>query len=109
FKSAALASAADALLFTLDALLHAHRRARIFAQDLAERCAGRFPLAERGQRLAEPEQCVGGLGGGLVFGRDIEERFGGVAIALALKHALAEPVLRVGRQPVARIFAEEGL
>src|SRR5437667_7189653 len=36
FKSAALASAADALLFTFDALLHAHRRARIFAQDLAK-------------------------------------------------------------------------
>src|SRR4051794_22560714 len=49
------ASAADTLLFPVDALLHADRCARIFAQDLAERCTGGFLLAERRERLTEPQ------------------------------------------------------
>src|SRR3984893_2618420 len=43
-------SAVGTLLFPVDALLHAHRGARIFAQHFAERGAGRFLLAERRKR-----------------------------------------------------------
>src|SRR5882757_8329112 len=110
FASAAetgAASAADTLLFPVDALLHADRRARIFAQDLAERRTGRFLLAERRERLPEPQQGVGRLRGRLELGRDVEEGLGGVAVALALEQAFAQPVLRLGRHPVARIPAQE--
>src|SRR5262245_8187520 len=55
------ASAADTLLFPVDALLHVDRRARIFAQNLGERRAGRFLLAHRRQRLPEPQQRIGRL------------------------------------------------
>src|SRR5438874_2634453 len=82
------ASAADTLLFSLDPLLHADRGARIFAGDLGERSAGGFFLAERRKRLAEAEQRVRRLGGGLVFGRDVEEGFRRIAEALALEQAL---------------------
>src|SRR6516225_3553399 len=78
-------SAVGTLLFPLDALLHAERGARIFAQHLAERGAGRFLLAERAERHAEPQQRIGRPRRGLVFGRDREEGFGGVAILLALE------------------------
>src|SRR5262245_26494330 len=73
--SSAASSAADTLLFPVDALLHAHRGARIFSQHLGKGCAGRLPLAHGRERLAEPEQSVRRLGGGLVFGRHIEEGF----------------------------------
>src|SRR5262249_2292846 len=82
--AAAAPSAADTLLFPVDTLLHGDRCARIFARDLAERGARGLLLAERGERLPKAQQCVGRLGGGLVFGRDVEEGFGGVAVALAL-------------------------
>src|SRR5580704_9862811 len=48
--SAMLASAVGTLLFPVDALLHAQRGARIFAQHLAERGTGGFFLAERRKR-----------------------------------------------------------
>src|SRR5439155_22424179 len=63
----AAASAADTLLFPVNALLHADRGARILAQNLAERGAGGFLLAQRSERLPEPQQRFGRLGGGLVF------------------------------------------
>src|SRR6202047_474423 len=107
-ETGAPCSAADTLLFPVDALLHAERRAGIFAQHLSERRAGRLLLAQHRERLTEPQQRVGRLGGGLIFGRDIEEGFGGVAIALPLEQAFAEPILGVGRHPVAGIFAQEG-
>src|SRR5690242_2368493 len=47
-------SAVRALLFTIDALLHAERSARIFAQHLAERGACRFLVAQSRKRLPEP-------------------------------------------------------
>src|SRR5882724_11406084 len=106
-ETGAASSAVDTLLFPLDALFHVHRGARIFAQDFAERRTSRFLFAQRRQRLPEPQQRIGRLGGGVVFGRDVEERFGGIAEALALKQTLAEPVLRVRRQPIARIFTQE--
>src|SRR6266545_3407193 len=107
-ETGAASSAADTLLFPVDALLHADRRAGIFARDLAERGAGRLLLAHGGERLAEAEQRVRRARRGLVFGRNVEVRFRGVAVALALKQALAQPVLRVGGEPVARIAAQEG-
>src|SRR5215203_3323778 len=67
------ASAADTLLFPFDALLHADGRPRIFAQDLAERGAGRFLLAQCGERLAEPKERIRRLAGGLKFCRDGKE------------------------------------
>jgi len=60
--------AVGAPLFTFDALLHADRGARILAQDFAKRGAGRLPFAQGAQRLAEPQQCVGCLGGRFVSG-----------------------------------------
>src|SRR6516165_5023914 len=102
------ALAADTLLFPLDALTHAERRPRIFAQHLAERGASRFLLAERGERGAESQQRVGSLGGRFVFGRDVEKGLGGIAVALALEQAFAEPVFGLRRHPVARILAQEG-
>ena len=50
-KTGVASSAADTLLFPLYALLHADRRARIFAQDLGERGTGRVLFAERRERL----------------------------------------------------------
>src|SRR5580692_2862882 len=101
-------SAADTLLFPVDALLYAERRARIFAQHLSERRAGRLLLAQHRERLTEPQQGVGRPGGGFIFGRDIEEGFGSVAIALPLEQAFAEPILGLGRHPVAGVLAQEG-
>src|SRR5665213_2650333 len=79
-----------ALLFLGDAAFHARRGAREFAADLGQRCAGRFLLMQRGERLPEPQQRGRRLAGVLEFGRDRQERFRRVAIALALKHALAQ-------------------
>src|ERR1700730_14831455 len=107
-ETGAARSAAGTLLFPVDALLHAERRTGIFAQHLSERRAGGLLLAEHRERLAEPQQRVGRLGGGFIFGRDVEEGFGGVAIALPLEQAFAEPILGLGRHPVAGIFAQEG-
>src|SRR5580704_2694703 len=82
-ETGAAASAADTLLFPIDTLLHAERRAGIFAQHLSERRAGGFLLAQHGERLAETQQRIGRPGGGFIFGRDVEKGFGGVAVALA--------------------------
>src|SRR5688572_14971439 len=94
-------SAADAFLLTVDALSDANRGARVLAQDFRERSAGGFLLSQRRERLPEPQERVGRLGGGLVLGRDAQERLGGVAKTLPLKHALAEPVHGLRRHPVA--------
>src|SRR5580693_5605569 len=104
---ATAASAVGTLLFPVDALLHAHRSARIFAQHLAERSTGRFLFAERRERHAEPQQRIGGARRGVVFRRHGEEGFRGVAIALALEQRFAHPELRFGRQAIGRILAQE--
>ena len=78
-----------------------------FAQDFAERRAGRFLLAERGKRLPEAQQRVGRLGGGFVFGRDVEEGFRRVTETLALEQAFAEPEGGVAGEPVARDICSE--
>src|SRR5262245_52396615 len=104
---AAAGSAADTLLFPLDALLHIGRGAGIFAADFDEGGAGRILLLERRQRLSEPHERVGRLAGFLELGRDRKERFGGLAEALALEQALAEPVVRLRDELVVRIFAQE--
>src|SRR6202035_2940821 len=67
--SPTLPSAAGTLLFPVDALLHAHRGARIFAQHLAERSAGRLLFAKRRKRHAEPQQRIGGARRGVVLRR----------------------------------------
>src|SRR5882672_8119978 len=91
-ETGAASSAADTLLFSLDTLLHARRRAREFAHDLAERRTGRLLLAELRERLPKSKQGIGRLGGGLVFGRDVEEGFCRIAELLALEQAFAPPV-----------------
>ena len=100
-------SAADAFLLTVDALPDRDRRARIFAQHFRERRAGRLALAHRRQRLTEPQQRIRRARVVLKLGRNAQELLGGVAIALALEHALAEPVLRFRHEPVAREAAQE--
>src|SRR3954447_10087124 len=110
FASAAetgAASAAGTLLFPVDALLHGDGRARIFAQDLAERGTGRFLLAQGGERLAEAQQRLRCLAGCFVFGRHREEGLRRVAELLPLEQAFAEPIVRVGRQPIAGEFNQE--
>src|SRR5215213_1316703 len=99
--------AADTLLFPLRRLLHVRGRLRILAGNFAERCAGRLLLVQRGERLAEPQQRVRRLAGGLVLGRHCEEGLGGLAIALALEQAFAQPVVRVGYQPVTWVLLQE--
>src|SRR5262249_23781503 len=108
-ETGAASSAADTLLFSLDPLPHRGRRARKFAQDFSERRAGRLLLAERGKRLSEAQKRIGRLGGGFVFGRDVEEGFRRVAEALALEHAFAEPIGGVAREPIVGIFAQEAV
>src|SRR5579862_1043490 len=101
-------SAVGTLLFPIHALLHIERGARVFAQHFAERSAGRFFFAKRRERHSEFQQRVGCARVRVVFGRDGEEGFRGVAILLTLEQALAEPVLRLWRQPIARMLFQEG-
>src|SRR5580704_3742697 len=100
-------SAVDTFLFPIDGLLHGRRSARIFSQDFAERRARGFLLTQSGQRLAKPQQRVRRARGGFVFRGDREEGLGGIMVLLVLKQAFAEPILRLARQPVARIFLQE--
>src|SRR5262245_5538424 len=106
-ETGAASSAADTLLLSLDALPYARGCAREFTQDFAERRAGRLLLAERGERLPEPKQRIGRLGIGFVFGRDVKEGFRGVAEALALEQAFAEPIGGVAGEPIAGILVQE--
>src|SRR5580700_1019608 len=100
-------SAVDTLLFPIHGLLHIRRSARIFTQYLTERSAGCFLLAQGRKRLPKPQQCVGRARHGVVFGRDRKKRLRRVAIALILEQAFAEPILRLRRQPIGRIFVQE--
>src|SRR5579864_8006031 len=59
--------AADTLLFPVDRLLHARRRARVFAGHFAEGGASELFLVEGRKRLAKPQQRVRRLGAGLEF------------------------------------------
>src|SRR4051812_37849029 len=76
--------AADALLFFLGRLLHVGRRLRIFARELAEGRTGGVLLFQRSKRLPKAQQRVRRLPGSVELGRDGEERFRRLAIALAL-------------------------
>src|SRR5580704_13125356 len=102
-RSETACSAADTLLFPVNALLHVERGPRIFAQHFAQRSAGRFFFVERRKRHAKLEQRIGRLRRRVVFGGDSEERFSSIAILLALEQTLAKPVLRFRRHAVARI------
>src|SRR5438105_2700843 len=106
-ETGAASSAAGTLLFSLDPLFHASRRAWKLARDFRERGAGRLFLAERRQRLPEAKERIGRLGARLVFGRDIEERFRRVAVALALEQAFAEPEGGLAREAVVGISLEK--
>src|SRR5262245_48665561 len=78
-------SAVGAFLFTVDALLHAERSARIFPQHLAKRGACRFFFAQGRKRLPQPQQRVRCARGVLVFGGNGEKGFRSVAILFVLK------------------------
>src|SRR5579871_5846428 len=110
FASAAVSaasSAVDALLLTVDALLHRGGGLRIFARHFAECRARRFLLFEGGERLHQSQQGIRRFRRTLELGGDGKERFRSIAVALALIQTLAEPVLRLRHQPVARIFLQE--
>src|SRR5262249_34084689 len=107
-ETGAAASAVDTLLFSLDPLLHSRRCAGEFTQDFAERCAGRLLLAESGERLSQAQKRIGRLGGGFMLRRNIEEGFRGIAKALPLEHAFAQPVGRIADEPIIGISAQEG-
>src|SRR5262249_9858352 len=100
-------SAAATLLFSFDGLFDARRDVRIFAQDFSERGTGGLLLTQIGERLAEPQQCLRRPCRGLVFGEDGEERFGGVEILLRLIETLAQPILRLRCEVIARILAQK--
>src|SRR6266540_6214368 len=100
-------SAADTLLFPLDVLLHAAGCPRIFPIKLAQGRASCLALAERRERLPEPQQRFRRFAALLEFGRNRQERFRGVAVALALVESLAQPVMRVGRESIAGVFLQE--
>src|SRR5262249_53040540 len=100
-------SAVRTLLFLLNAALHAGRSPRIFPSDFRKRGAGRFFLVHRGERLAKTQQGVGGLAGALELGRNAQERFRGIAVALLLEQAFTEPILGLGHQALVRIFLEK--
>src|SRR3984893_17250309 len=100
-------SAAGTLLFSLGGLLHTVRRARILVDDFAQRRAGEFALMQGRERLAEAQQRIGSLRVPFVFFRHVEERGRGVAVILALEHALAKPKLCVRCHPIARVALEE--
>src|SRR5579883_312469 len=101
-------SAAVTLLFSVDLLFQRNLRTRIFAQDLPERGARGLLLAQEGERLAEPQEGIGRPRGRFVFGRHVEEGFGGVPILLPLEQAFPQPILRFRRHPVARELAQKG-
>src|SRR6266508_4051712 len=96
-ETGAASSAADTLLFSLDPLLHRRRRAWELAQHFAERC----------ERLPKAQKRIGSFGDGFIFGRDGEEGFRGVAVALALEHAFAQPIGGIPDEPIIGIFAQE--
>src|SRR5687767_14610298 len=101
------ALALDPLLLAVHGGFDAARGARIFPRHLAQRRTGRFLFLQSRQRLSEPQQRVGRLGRLVELGGDREEGFRGVAILLALEKALAEPVLRIRDQGIARMLLRE--
>src|SRR4029453_11572149 len=78
-ETGAASLAADTLLFSLDPLLHRPRCTREFAHHFAERRAGRFLFAERGERLPEAQKRIGCFGDGFMFVRDGEKGFRALA------------------------------
>ena len=84
-------------------------RARIFARYLGEGRAGGFPSLQAPRATGRAAAASpGALPACLCLVETSRKDLGGVAIALALKQALAEPVIGVRRQPIARIFLHEG-
>src|SRR5262249_25794571 len=100
-------SAAGTLLFSLHALLHGRAGAGILESHLQEGGARRLLLLQGGQRLPEPHQRFRSLARFLVLGGDVEIGFGGLAIALALEQALAQPVIGLRGEPVVGVLAQE--
>src|SRR5689334_18421148 len=103
----AAASALFLLLFALDGRFDARRSARIFPQHLAVRSAGRLFLLQRGQRLPQPQQRIGGLCGLLVLRGHREKSLRGIPILLALVVTLAQPILGIPDQLIIGKFQRE--
>src|ERR1019366_2077317 len=101
------ALALNPLLLTVHSRFDAAGGAGIFPRHLAERRAGGLLLFQGRQRLSQPQQCVRAFRRFIEFGGHREEGFRGVAIALALEKALAEPVLGVRQQGIAGVFLRE--
>src|SRR6266478_2054669 len=99
--------ALNPLLLAVHGLFDAARGARIFPRHLAERRTGGFLLFQGRQRLSEPQQGVGGFRRFVELGGHAEEGFRGITVLLALEKTLAEPILRVGNQGIARVFLHE--
>src|SRR5688572_3888640 len=101
------ASAADTLLFSIHSLLHSCRCTREFAQDFAERGAGRLLFAERGQRLPQAKEGVRRPGSGFELGRDVEEGFRRITETLALEQTFSKPIGGIAGEPIVGISAQE--
>src|SRR5215468_7601887 len=98
--------AVRAFLLLLDAAFHVGRGPRILASDFGKRGAGGFFLVHRGKRLTETQQRVRRLRRAFELGRNAKERFRGVTVALLLKQAFAQPILRFGYEAFVRIFLQ---
>src|SRR5262249_12361151 len=92
---------------TLDALAYARRGLWIALADLRIDPARLLALPDGCERHAELEHRVGGSGRLRIVGRDLQELLAGLLEAAPLVIALAEPVGRVGHQPVARMRLQE--
>src|SRR6202011_4717751 len=80
---------------------------RIAAADFAEGRAGLIVVAERRERLAEPQHAFGRARRFGVIGRELEILLGRLARPRALQETLAEEERRLGREPVAGVLGEE--
>src|SRR5665213_1787915 len=99
--------ALNPLLLAVHGRLDAARGTRIFPRHLAKGGAGGLLLLQGRQRLSQPQQGFRSLRRFVEFGRYRKKGLGGVAITLALKKALPQPVLRIRRQRIAGVFFRE--
>src|SRR4051794_3983606 len=99
--------ALGALLLAVGTLPNGGAGLRIFAVEFREHGAGAVTGAEPVQGNAELEERFGRPGRVRVIGGDVQELLGGLAVAVPLEIALAEPIGRLRHELVARMGLEE--
>src|ERR1043166_4072051 len=102
-------AAAVAMFFLLQPLFQAVGRAGKFLVELGECNAGVVLLADLPQRHAELQEIVGRLAAVRILLIGLGEGDGRILVSPAYIIGLAQPVLRVARQGIARVLGDEGL